>query len=126
MRLSIVLPYYNRRSLILNVLKSFGDYPIEVIIVDDGSSKEHQVDDILNNYNFEIKLIKLEPKTSWRGPTIAYNVGFKEATGDVIMINSSECVHIGDVIGYTFANFEPDNYFAFSACMECKGTGNEF
>ena len=125
MRLSVVIPYYNRRKLLLNVLTSIhGD--LEVVIVDDGSSVEHQVDDIINNYEFDIKLIKLPVKTQWRGPTVAYNVGFSEASGNVIMINSSECVHIGDIIGYVFKNFEPNDYIAFSAFMGMPNMNVEF
>ena len=107
--------------MLLNVLRSFNaNYPIEIVIVDDGSSKEHRVDDIINDFDFNVTLIK-RPESRWKGPTEAYNIGFQNATGDVIMINSSECVHIGDVIGYVFDNFQPDSYIAFSACMatEC-------
>lgn len=116
MRLSIVIPYYDRRALLINVLKSIRPLDdMEVIIVDDGSFV--QVDDIIDDYDFEIKILKLERKTRWRGPTVAYNVGFREADGDVIMINSSECVHIGDITGYVAKNFKPDDYIAFSALM---------
>jgi len=117
MRLSVVMPYYNRRSLIKNVLASITPGDIEVIIVDDGSSMEHQIDDILDDYDFDIRLLKLAIKTAWRGPTIAYNVGFKEAQGDVIIINSSECIHVGNIIGYVTKNFRDNDYMAFSACM---------
>jgi len=123
MKLSIVIPYFNRKPLLLTVLKSFNiNYPVEVVIVDDGSSQEHHVDDIINDYDFGIKLIKLEPKIQWRVPVMAANIGFKEATGDVILVNGSEVVHIGDIIGYVFNNFKSDDYFAFSACMGRKPT----
>jgi glycosyltransferase involved in cell wall biosynthesis len=122
MKLSIVIPYHNRKSLLLNVLKSFNsNYPIEVVIVDDGSSEEHQLEDILNNYKFKILLIKLEPHTQWRGPIIAYNTGFKAATGDAIMLNSSEVVHIGDIIGYVFNNLNDKTFLNFSAFMGWDG-----
>ena len=115
MKLSIVIPYFNRRTLILNVLRSFNrSYPLEIIVVDDGSSDEHQIDDLIEEY--DLTLIKL-PKSEWKGPTQAYNIGFSQVTGDVILINSSECVHVGDVIGYVYENFKPKDYIAFSACM---------
>jgi glycosyltransferase involved in cell wall biosynthesis len=109
MKLSMVIPVYNRKELLNNVLRSInmtGD--IEIIIVDDGSDQK---------IDSEYKVIRLERSTKWRGPCIAYNEGFKAATGDVIMINSSECVHVGDVTGYVFKNFKENDYFAFSTYM---------
>jgi glycosyltransferase involved in cell wall biosynthesis len=115
MRLSLVIPYYNRRGLLFNVLKSIStDYAIETIIVDDGSTKEHQIYDLPGHFpKLNIKILRLE-KTGWRGPCIAYNEGFRLATGDVILINSSECIHVGDVLGCVYKNFQPDSYMAFS------------
>lgn len=81
---------------------------IEVIIIDDGS------DNPIEN------AIRLERTDKWRGACIAYNTGFKAATGDVIMINSSECVHVGDVTGYVFKNFKENDYFSFSTYMMNK------
>jgi len=119
-KLSIVIPYYNRKQLLINVLKSIDYYSIgnnvELIVVDDGSDNQQQIYDIkLKNLN--INLIRIERSTKWRGPCIAYNIGFKAAMGDVIMINSSEVVHMGDVIGYVFKNMTPDKYIAFSTYM---------
>lgn len=112
MKLSIVIPYYNRKELLENVLKSInmaGD--IEIIIVDDGSNEENRIDPP------GCKIIRLERAKKWRGACIAYNTGFREATGDVIMINSSECVHVGDVTGFVFSEFRDNDYFAFAAYM---------
>lgn len=114
MRISVVIPYYNRKQKLINVLKSIGDV-FEIIVVDDGSDKEHQIYDL----DFPIRIIRLE-KTGWRGPTIAYNAGFKAVEGDVILINSSECVHVGDIVGYVSDNFSMGDYMAFSALMGIK------
>lgn len=110
MKLSIVIPYYNRRELLVNVLRSInmtGD--IEIIIVDDGSDKAIDFPDC--------RIIRLERAKEWRGACIAYNIGLKAATGDVIMINSSECIHVGNVTRYIFENFKENDYFAFSTYM---------
>lgn len=116
MRLSIVIPYYNRRDKLLNVLRSIDfSYPLEVVLVDDGSDKEHQVFDIPSIYP-DVRLIRLEKK-GWRGAVTAYNTGFNEAKGYMIMINSSECMHIGNVVEYTFKNFKMDSYMAFGSLM---------
>lgn len=120
MKLSIILPYYNRRNLILNTLKSIDcfarDKDIEVIAVDDGSDEEQHIRDFRFK-NFGFTILKLERDPVWRGPCMAYNIGFNAATGDVIMINSSECIHIGNIIGYVFENFKSKDYICFSANM---------
>lgn len=110
MKLSIVIPYYNRKQLLANVMDSINmTENIEVIIVDDGS--DERID--LLNY----RIIRLERSNEWRGACVAYNEGFKSATGDVIMINSSECVHVGNITKYVFKNFKENDYFSFATYM---------
>jgi hypothetical protein len=48
---------------------------------------------------------------------MAYNTGFNAAKGDVVLINSSECIHAGDIIGYVFSHLESNMYLNFSAFM---------
>lgn len=116
MRLSIVIPYYNRRTKLLNVLRSIDfSYPIDVVLVDDGSDKEHEVYDLPGIYP-AINLIRLE-KQHWQGAAVPINVGWKASHGNMIMINSSECMHIGSVVEYVFRNFKSNSYMAFSALM---------
>ena len=70
------MPYYNRRHLILHTLKTIAqtEYKdIEVIIVDDASDPEYQLDDIVNNYWFPIKLIKIKPEQRWWSVTATKN-----------------------------------------------------
>ena len=60
--ISIVMGYYNRKQQTINTLnyfKNYKDYNFEVIIVDDNSTPEHQLDDIIKNYTFPIKYIKI-------------------------------------------------------------------
>lgn len=114
---SIVTAYNNRKQLFIKTLESikksqFKD--IEVIVVDDGSSPEHRLENILHEYPF-LKLIRLENKDKWYvNPCIPYNIGFKEAKGDIIIIQNPECYHFHDVITYAVENLTKDGYFSFS------------
>ena len=119
--LSIVIPYFNKRQLLLNTLKSInhfkGEYPVEVIIVDDTSSRDQSIHDIkvlFPNLNINLIIVQRNPIT-WRGPTVAYNIGFNVARGDVILINGTDCVHMGDMIGYVFSKLPINAYISFSA-----------
>ena len=103
MKISVVIPYFNRRHLILHTLKTISktEYKdIEVIIVDDASDQENQLDDIVNNYWFPIKLIKIKPEQRWwvKDSCVCINVGTEAATGEVLVVQQPECCHIGDIL----------------------------
>ncbi len=121
MKLSIIIPYYNKRQILFNTLKSIehfkGDYPIETIVVDDGSSKEHKIDDYVATFSsINMQLIALsKPSAKWRSPAISYNMGFLYATGDVLLLNGADCMHMGNIIDYTFKNFKEGMYLTFSS-----------
>ena len=118
-RISVVLAHYNRKNLLLKTLKSIETSEhvddIEVVIVDDVSSEEHRLDDIVNNYDFKINLInqRAEDK-NYVNPCVPYNIGFKEAKADVILIQNPECYHVGDVISHALSNIKDDNYIAYA------------
>jgi O-antigen biosynthesis protein len=118
MKISIVIPYYNKREILLNTLRSinlFVGNDTETIVVDDGSDPQYQVGDICERFpRLNIRLIVLE-KNGWRGPAIAYNTGFNEASGDVIFLNGADCLHMGNLLGYVDKNFEDGMYINFSA-----------
>lgn len=114
-KISIVMAYYNRKEQIiftLETIKNSVHKNIEIIIIDDVSDKDQQLDDIVENDPF-IKYIKLDKKISIN-PCKLYNMGFKQATGDIIIIQNPECCHIGDIIKYTVDNLKLNQYFSFS------------
>ena len=116
MKLSVVIPYYNRRQLLINTLKSFqSKYPFEVIIVDD--STDNSISDIPEIFpKLNIK-IHYTGNKSWRGSIVAINTGISLVKEGNIMINSAECKHVGSVIDYVFENFSPKDYMCFATRM---------
>jgi glycosyltransferase involved in cell wall biosynthesis len=107
-KISIVIVHYNRKEQTINTLNSFeklyvGKYNFEVIIVDDDSNEENKLNEIIKKYSFSINLIVIseEEKGDRISSGIAYNKGFIEAKGEIIIIQSSECYHENDIIGYT-------------------------
>jgi GT2 family glycosyltransferase len=117
MKLSIVITYFNRRKQLLNTLHSIdifrNDYPLEVIIVDDDSNKDNSINDLPALFSFPVKLIVLTGRIQ-HDPIIPFNTGFNEVTGDVVLINCAECVHMGNIIDYIFKNIGRSSYFNFS------------
>lgn len=107
--ISIVMSYHNRRNQLLKTLDSiryFGEP--EIIIVDDAS--DERIEDLPG-----IKVIRVEPKQkTWINPCIPFNMGFAKATGDVVIIQNPECIHVGDILGYT-RNLKKGTVFSHAA-----------
>jgi|WetSurMetagenome_2_1015567.scaffolds.fasta_scaffold00103_21 glycosyltransferase involved in cell wall biosynthesis len=109
MKISIVIAYYNRRDQFLKTLESILAWgKPEIIVVDDASTE--RIDDIK-----EINLIRIEPKDKWwLNPCIPYNIGFSKATGDVIIIQNPECIHVGNILKYA-GKLKSGRVFSFGA-----------
>ena len=112
-KISIVMACYNRKSQTLETLKGFeqmyaGKYNFEVIIVDDNSNDENRLEEDIKQFSFPIKLIMItaEEKETRINPCSAYNKGFTEATGEIVIVQNSDCVHIKDVLNHILYNFK--------------------
>ena len=102
-KISLVMGYYNRRSLLIKTLESIQkqcDYlNFEVVIVDDASKEEERLEDIPSMFDYDIVLHRISPEEKTHvNPCVAYNKAFSLASGDVIIIQNPECFHVGDVI----------------------------
>jgi len=116
LRISIVMTYHNRprqlyatlRSLLFSKFKDF-----EVIIVDDASPIPPYIGCQFPTLDIRIVTIKPEVKW-WINPCIPYNIGFKEACGDIIVIQNPECFHFGgDILEYTNTYLKEGDYLSF-------------
>lgn len=109
--ISIVLSYFQRQELWDRTLSTICNSKItnwEVIIVDDAS-----VPPLVCTHP-KVKIIRIDPKDKWyHNPCIPYNLGFKEAKGDIIIIQNPECMHAGDVLSYASSNVKDNVYIAF-------------
>ena len=129
---SIVMGYYNRKPQLKRTLDKFkdtyGGYKYEVVIVDDNSTSEHHLDELVKEYTYPINLIKItaEEKGDRINPCSVYNKGFREAKGKIVVIQNPECIHFGDLLGYLKSNLGHNDYFAFSAynCTSADFTDN--
>ena len=132
-KISIVMAYYNRKPQTLETLKGFekmyaGKYIFEVIIVDDNSNDENRLEEDIKQFTFPINLIVIskEEKGSRINSCIPYNRGFNEATGEVIIIQNPECLHIGDILKYIYLNFNYDSYLSFPCYNSNNYKVNEY
>ncbi len=91
---SVIVPSYNRREEIVELLESFRrlDFPAarcELIIADDGSTDDTAavVEQFRKDFPFPLKFYRQENK----GPGAARNMGMEKASGDFFIFVDSDC-----------------------------------
>ena len=116
---SIVMTYFERKSQLINTIKSFsmnGYEGVEVIIVDDASVEQLVTVEELSCFapKLDFRLIRIEPaEKKYINPCIPFNHGFAEARGNIIIIQNAECIHVGDIVSYCRKNLDNSKYFSF-------------
>jgi hypothetical protein len=120
--ISVVMAYFQRQELLNKTLESLDKSKVkdyELIIVDDASA--------IPLVCKRAKVIRIEPKDKWyHNPCIPYNMGFKEAKGDIVVIQNPECYHVGDVLSYVEQNLKGDTYLSFACYAINKKETEEF
>ena len=103
------MAYYNRKNLLDKTIESIEksnvkDY--EIIVVDDASDIPLVCE--------KAHVIRIEPKDKWyHNPCIPFNIGFRQAKGDIILIQNPECYHVGDILSYVENNIKENTYLTF-------------
>jgi dolichol-phosphate mannosyltransferase len=101
MKLSIVIPAYNEESTIEEIVAKVraaslpGGLSREIVIVNDGS--RDRTADILNQYIGQEGLLIVHQKN--QGKTAALLTGFKNTTGDIILIQDADLEYDPDQYG---------------------------
>lgn len=127
-KISIVAAYYNRKKALWRTLKtieksSFKNF--EFIIVDDASDSSQRIEDFVEEFNF-IRLVRIEPKDKHHiNPCIPFNLGFSLVTGDIVIIQSPECLHVGDVLDFVANNSNNNQYLVFCCYSLSSNTSDK-
>lgn len=86
----------------------------EVIVVDDASREEERVEYLQQHFPF-LKVFRIEEDEKWYiNPCIVYNKAIAKATGDIIIIQNPECLHIGDVVSFIAKNVTDSDWLSVS------------
>jgi glycosyltransferase involved in cell wall biosynthesis len=128
MKISIVTSYYNRKPQFINTLKTLQRSKqidnVELVVVDDCSSDEHRLEGIENDFPF-VKVIRLESADRWyTNPCVPFNVAIREATGDVIVLQNPECLHVGDILDDIISKVNDNVYLTYGVYSLDKQTTN--
>lgn len=134
---SIVTPVYNGEKFleqtIESVLSQEGDFYIDYIIVDDGSTDGSlkiikKYDNLLNNNKIKIKClgVKLRYVTGPnKGQSRTYNTGFSMATGDLMAWMNADDYYLPGAFEYITSLYtkDPEIDFMYSDCLKVYTNG---
>jgi len=102
---SVIIPTYNRSAFIKaavnSVLNQKGDWQIEVIVVDDGSTDNTEA--VLQAYKDKIRYFKI-PHSGL--PAVARNFGIKKANADLVALQDSDDIWLSDKLNSQLPLFE--------------------
>jgi hypothetical protein len=112
--ISFIINYENNIELLFMALitlnKSINDN-FEVVIVYNKS-----IEDItwlkLYGFKFSVKIIKNDDNNK-NTVVMNYNLALYNCIGKIIVIQKSECIHLGDIPEYIMKNFKYDQYLSF-------------
>jgi GT2 family glycosyltransferase len=119
MKISIVMANYNRRNLLINSLKTIEYYNrdrnIEVIVVDDASDPMESVLDVPQLFKIPIIIVPItSSEKKWMCCCMPFNIGFSFVTGDIIIIQNPENLHVGDIAGYAKDHIANNIFLSFA------------
>ncbi len=125
---SIIMAYFNRKHQLSNTLSQFDKmysccYQFEVIVVDDASDLEHQIQDLPPKFRFPLQVHVITKKQKGRriNPCVAYNIGIRLSKGKCIVLQNPECFHMTNILEHCVKNLKLNDYFAFS-CYAANNT----
>ena len=116
---TIIMTYFNRKTQTQLTFDNFekmyaGKYNIEVIIVDDSSREDENLQELIKKYTFKIKLVELKEK-HWINPVVPSNIAIThiDPETELVVIQNPEILHSGDVIGHALNIVTPENYITY-------------
>jgi hypothetical protein len=117
MKISLLLPYWNRQAAADKALESLRKYShidLEIIVVDDGSPVPFSAPE-----GMAVKVIRMPDKAEPKSPVTCWNEAAKAATGDVLVLSCIEVVHEEPILEELTRDIGKDDYVLASAwCPE--------
>lgn len=119
MKLSITMPYYNRKKLLYNMLHSYRKSSLindcEFIIVDDASDDSENIYDIYDIFpDLDIKAFKYTKEEKWwKCPVIPINRSINESSGDIIILTGSDIFPMCDIPLHVSEQISKNSYLVY-------------
>lgn len=122
-KIVIVMPYFDRQYQLNKTLSTIATSKhddFRVVIVDDNSPN----DIVLPEVGFPIEIMKIKGK-NWTNCAPVWNYGFNRALSfnpDIIILQSAECYHVGDILTHAECDVTAGNYLAYGCFRIDKET----
>ncbi|MBU0952406.1 MAG: glycosyltransferase family 2 protein [Elusimicrobia bacterium] len=124
MKLSIIVPVYNEKDTIEEILKKLDKLPIdkEILVVDDGSNDGSR--QLISNLKSQISNIKIIFHEKNLGKGGAIQTGLKNSSGDVICIQDADLEYDCNEIPKLFDKFKDNSIDAVFGSRFLKANPN--
>ena len=89
---SIIIPTHNRIEMLKSLLESISYstvFPLEVVVVDDGSDKEIASEINIAEYPFRLEIIR---NSVSKGPSKTRNIGARHSRGSILVFTDDDCI----------------------------------
>lgn len=97
---SVVMPYWQRQGALTQNLRRYRelypDFPLEIIVVDDGSPEPAEIE---GGFPWPVHLIRLPAKTEPKDSVTPLNIGAQFARGEYLLLTGPEIIHRAPLIG---------------------------
>jgi len=122
MKVSVVMPTYRRAPQLDKTIASIlaQNYPdIEVIVVEDGDNRDG-TPEVCASHGVQYFCRRDRPDTPFSCPAVPFNIGIRQATGDVLILQNAECMHMNNVVKVLTGLVTPTNavYASVANCGE--------
>ncbi|WP_156324355.1 polysaccharide deacetylase family protein [Bacillus sp. FJAT-27251] len=121
---SVVIAAYNEEKVICNTIDSIlaSDYPnFEILIIDDGSTDDTSLE--VKKAYASHPLVKLIQKANG-GKSSAVNLGFKEASGEIVIALDADTLIAENAISLLVSHFKNEHVAAVSGNVKVGNKGN--
>lgn len=106
---SVIMPTYNRperlKLAVESILSQNEDTPFELIVVDDGSDNESQME-YLSKLERDYSKVKVNRQRN-SGPATARNYGWRSSNGEIILFTDDDCLVSPNWVTDLVDAFEP-------------------
>lgn len=91
---SVVMPFWQRQDVLTRNLRRYrelyADYPLEIVVVDDGSPDPARIED---SFPWPVHLIRLPAKAGPMDSVVPLNIGAQFACGEFLLLTGPEIIH---------------------------------
>lgn len=121
---SVVMTAYKRANLLVETLRSIRNQVFigEVIVVEDGYDGGY-TETVCRAHGAKWICRKDRPDIPYSNQAVPLNMGIEAATGEIIILQNAECVHVGKVIAPLVESVAPKTA-VFARCISLNKDGS--